>query len=215
MKRIYISGPMTGMPNLNFLAFHAEAARLRAMCHEVVNPAEGPLPAGLPWADYMRFDIAALLTCTMVAVLPGWGKSKGARLECSIALELGMTVQAADSVQLAAPAAAVSQDRINVFMGYAADDSCQIQLRARGHHDHAAFLSACERALMDWDERNTSLAGKVVRHEHWRTVAADAETRARGVWDTLHVLSKPGRGAYAVTVLDEWLPLSTRKEIAA
>ena len=31
MKRIYISGPMTGRIDLNFPAFHAEAARLRAL----------------------------------------------------------------------------------------------------------------------------------------------------------------------------------------
>lgn len=36
MKRIYISGPMTGMPELNFQAFHAEAARLKCVGNGVV-----------------------------------------------------------------------------------------------------------------------------------------------------------------------------------
>ena len=40
MKRIYIAGPMSNMPSLNFPAFHAEAARLRGLGYEVVNPAE-------------------------------------------------------------------------------------------------------------------------------------------------------------------------------
>ncbi len=31
MKRIYLSGLMSGLPELNFPAFHAEAARLRAL----------------------------------------------------------------------------------------------------------------------------------------------------------------------------------------
>lgn len=34
MKRIYISGPMSGMPEHNFPAFNAEAARLRAKDRE-------------------------------------------------------------------------------------------------------------------------------------------------------------------------------------
>ena len=38
--KIYIAGPMTGLPELNFPAFHAEAARLRAFGYEVINPAE-------------------------------------------------------------------------------------------------------------------------------------------------------------------------------
>ncbi|MCW5262333.1 DUF4406 domain-containing protein [Verminephrobacter eiseniae] len=41
MKRIYISGPMSGgLPDLNFAAFHAEARRLHALGCEVVNPAD-------------------------------------------------------------------------------------------------------------------------------------------------------------------------------
>lgn len=38
--RWYVSGPMTGLPLLNFPAFHAAAAKLRAQGHEVINPAE-------------------------------------------------------------------------------------------------------------------------------------------------------------------------------
>ena len=96
---------------------------------------------------------------------------------------------------------------IKVNIDYASDDSCQIQLWAKGTHSAEVFLPACEDALVTWDERQMSLAGKPVSHKHWRTVQADAETKANGVCDTVHVESKEGRGAYAVTVLDEWLPL--------
>lgn len=96
---------------------------------------------------------------------------------------------------------------IEVQIDYAADDSCQIKLWAKGVHAPDAFLSACERALHQWDERNVSLAGRPVINTHWRTVPADAETRSCGVCEHVRQESKPGRGAYAVTVLDEWLPL--------
>jgi len=96
---------------------------------------------------------------------------------------------------------------IEINIDYAADDSCQIRLWARGHHEQMDFLEACERELLEGRSREVSLLGKTIRHEHWRTVPADRETRECGVCDTLHVVSRPGRGAYAVTVLDEWLPL--------
>ena len=38
-------------------------------------------------------------------------------------------------------------------------------------------------------------------------VKADVETRASGVCDTIHVDSKPGRGAFPITMLADWLPL--------
>lgn len=39
-QRIYLAGPMTGLPEHNFPAFHAEAARLRGLGYHVENPAE-------------------------------------------------------------------------------------------------------------------------------------------------------------------------------
>jgi len=92
MKRVYIAGPMTGLPELNFPAFHAAAAELRTRGFEVVNPAEVNPDAGMPWAECMRRDIPELLTCHTVAVLPGWEQSRGATLEVHIAMQLGMQV---------------------------------------------------------------------------------------------------------------------------
>ncbi len=95
MKRIYLSGPMTGLPDFNYPAFNAEAARLRALGYEVVNPAENPEQA--TWADYMRQDIPQLLTCDTLALLPAWHNSRGAKLEHHIAAQLGIfKVSAAD-----------------------------------------------------------------------------------------------------------------------
>lgn len=89
-SRIYLSGPMTGLPDLNFPAFHAEAARLRGLGYDVVNPAELVTDKEADWVDCMRVDIPALLTCGTIALLPGWVDSRGASLEAYIAEKLGM-----------------------------------------------------------------------------------------------------------------------------
>ncbi len=88
--RIYVAGPMTGLPDLNFPAFHAAAARLRGIGHEVVNPAEINADPSAAWATCMRQDIRELMTCDAVALLPGWEASRGASLEQHIATVLGM-----------------------------------------------------------------------------------------------------------------------------
>lgn len=92
MKRIYISGPMTGLPKFNIPAFHAEAERLRALGHEVVNPVEINRDVTAKWSDCMRNAIRGLLDCDTVAVLDGWQHSKGASLEVDIAQKLGMQI---------------------------------------------------------------------------------------------------------------------------
>lgn len=91
MKRIYLSGPMTGLPELNFPLFHSETARLRSLGYEVINPAELN-PAGGSWGDCMRRDIIELLNCDTIALLKGWDRSEGAFLEITIAKRLGLTV---------------------------------------------------------------------------------------------------------------------------
>jgi hypothetical protein len=91
--RIYIAGPMTGLKDFNFPAFNAEADRLRAEGHEVLNPADHGLIDGFVWLDYMRLDIAQLITCDAIQLLPGWENSKGATLEHHIAQALGLEIR--------------------------------------------------------------------------------------------------------------------------
>lgn len=93
--RIYVSGPMTGLPDFNYPAFHAAAARLRAMGHEVLNPAENPAPPCGSWQGYMRMAVAQLAQCEAIALLPGWTESKGALIERKLAQYFGMGVMSA------------------------------------------------------------------------------------------------------------------------
>ena len=93
MARVYISGPMTGLPDLNFPAFHRAARSLRRLGLDVVNPAEINPDAALPWQQCMRADIKALCDCDVIALLPGWENSKGAHLELHIAHRLGLKVR--------------------------------------------------------------------------------------------------------------------------
>lgn len=87
--RIYLAGPMTGLPEYNFPAFHAAAAKLRAAGHFVFNPAENANgDTSLPRAVYMRQDIQAILDTEAIVVLPGWTQSRGASLEVRIGREL-------------------------------------------------------------------------------------------------------------------------------
>lgn len=83
---------MTGLPDLNFPAFHEAAALLRARGVNVVNPAEFGEEPGKQWSDYLRKDIKALMDCDHVVTLPGWQASKGAKIEVRLALDLGMQV---------------------------------------------------------------------------------------------------------------------------
>lgn len=97
MKRIYLSGPMTGKPDLNRPAFKRYADIVRAMGYEVVNPHDVPatkygggLVEGEPsYDDYLLSDIVSLVKCDGILMLPGWQESKGARVELEIAMVLG------------------------------------------------------------------------------------------------------------------------------
>lgn len=99
MTRIYLCGPMTGLPNFNYPAFNLEAARLRALGYHIENPAENEHPVDQDWSGYMRKAITQMLTCEAIALLPGWEKSKGARIEQYLAENIiDMDVCQADQI---------------------------------------------------------------------------------------------------------------------
>lgn len=89
--RVYLAGPMTGLPDFNFPAFNEAEAELMKHYQTVFNPAKNfGGKKDLPRADYMRKDFEALLKSDVIALLPGWAKSKGARAELVVAEQLGL-----------------------------------------------------------------------------------------------------------------------------
>lgn len=112
MAKIYLAGPMTGIPHFNYPAFNAAAAILRADGHEVFNPAEhdietfgkdisNPTGCAVQAAADHGFDRRAALKADLawicdhaeaIAVLPGWEQSSGARAEHALASALGLNV---------------------------------------------------------------------------------------------------------------------------
>ena len=98
-SRTYLAGPMSGLPDDNFPAFHAAAGALRAIGQVVENPAENPAPADPTWENYLRAALTQMLRCDSILLLPGWEESRGAKLEKYVAEALGMTVLFADQRQ--------------------------------------------------------------------------------------------------------------------
>lgn len=90
--KVYIAGPMTGLPDLNFPTFNLAAALLRLHGFKVVNPAEFGFGPDTPWQACMRVGIAQLTSCDAICLLKGWEKSKGATLEVMVAKELGIEI---------------------------------------------------------------------------------------------------------------------------
>ena len=94
--KIYVAGPMTGLPEWNHPAFNAAAAELRAAGHEAVNPAEMGEKYGTAdeinadpqkLADLILEELDAVATCDAIYLLPGWEKSPGTRRELKVALD--------------------------------------------------------------------------------------------------------------------------------
>lgn len=95
--RVYVAGPMTGIPELNYPEFNRAAQYLRELGYQVENPAENPAPACGSWSAYMRMAIAQLVQCDEIHMLRGWKESKGAKLEHEIAQQLGLLMSGAPS----------------------------------------------------------------------------------------------------------------------
>ena len=111
MTKIYLAGPMSGLPQFNFPAFFAAADQLRAAGFEVVSPAEidneedkGAAlrsPDGQSvkrtdgvsktWGDFLARDVKLLADTGIqgIVFLPNWQNSKGAKLEAFVGLLQG------------------------------------------------------------------------------------------------------------------------------
>lgn len=95
MKKVYISGPITGnMENYKSEFGKAEQMIIDAGCIPL-NPAK--LPLGLRERDYMRISLAMLEAADLVVLLDGWVHSLGATSEQLYASRIGIPCQMLDS----------------------------------------------------------------------------------------------------------------------
>ena len=98
-KKIYISGPITGLERHVYLKnFDDAELKLRAMGYNVINPTK-LLPSRFLWIykiiGYkltLLYDIWHLLNCDGIYMIDGWQWSKGARLEKNIADVFGLEI---------------------------------------------------------------------------------------------------------------------------
>lgn len=92
--RLYIAGPMTGLPEFNYPAFFKAADALRSAGFDPINPARMDGREGCKtWLDYMRAALLDLAVCDGIATLDGWGESRGAALEVHIVRSLDLPVK--------------------------------------------------------------------------------------------------------------------------
>ncbi len=93
MNKLYLSGPMTGVKNFNHDLFNKVAAEFRMVGFDVCSPSEffdGDKTRERE--EYMREAFKYLLEADTVVILPGWEQSKGARIEITVAQELGLNL---------------------------------------------------------------------------------------------------------------------------
>ena len=114
-EKLYIAGPMRGIPGFNFDAFNSLAAELVMAGAEVFNPAErdaneygsfdskdgderafaksvGLTPEALRRHVFEEDTRWICRHATGIVLLPGWEQSKGARAEKALAEALGLRV---------------------------------------------------------------------------------------------------------------------------
>jgi hypothetical protein len=107
----YLAGPMTGIPQFNFPKFRSVATELRMQGFHVISPAEmddkeqlaaaldsetgelnpdGTTANGDTWGDFLSRDIKIVADhVDALILLRDWYKSKGARTEAFVAMNLG------------------------------------------------------------------------------------------------------------------------------
>lgn len=114
LMKVYVAGPMRGIAEFNFPAFHAAADKLRAAGHFVFSPAEkdnerhgtdiskgnvngceetAAKEHGFNLREALGVDLAWICAeAEAIALLPGWKNSKGAKAEHAAADALGLEI---------------------------------------------------------------------------------------------------------------------------
>lgn len=87
---VYVAGRIRGVRDYG-RHFAKAADQFRMQGHQVFNPAAAN-QEGRPLKKIMGYLLPQLCECDMIAMLPGWWRSGGARIEWMLAKYLGIKV---------------------------------------------------------------------------------------------------------------------------
>ena len=92
MKKVYISGPISGHDFNHVKESFAKAEKeLVKAGFEVINSVKDIIDTkGHTYSEYLRKDIVNLLSCDYICILDGYLNSEGCLLEISIANKCGI-----------------------------------------------------------------------------------------------------------------------------
>ena len=103
---VYLSGKITGVPNLNKPKFRAAEMLLKKELTDrerkyvwIFNPHDLPDDHDKSWGSYMRECIKVLCGCERTYVLDDWKDSKGALVEVLVSKILSIPVYDVDSFE--------------------------------------------------------------------------------------------------------------------
>ena len=92
---VYISGPITDMPELNYPEFKHAEEKINALGLDTLVPHDffqDIDTGGFIHNDYMRVCIAEMMKADLVVTLKDWELSKGCKMEVNIAREIEIPV---------------------------------------------------------------------------------------------------------------------------
>ena len=93
-QTVYLSGPMTGLPDYNRAAFNLRAEALRAAGYSVKNPADISVTHGTDksYEFYFKRSLRMMLDADVVYVFGDTTQSRGVEMELQVAKMTGMQV---------------------------------------------------------------------------------------------------------------------------
>lgn len=104
-RRIYVAGPMRGIPAFNYPKFNEAESFLATVGWQVFNPAKIGERFGTPeqinadpalLAQLLKTELDVVRSCHAIFLLRGWEKSAGAKQELAEAIKAGAEVYLAD-----------------------------------------------------------------------------------------------------------------------
>jgi hypothetical protein len=106
--KLFISGPMSGMPHYNIGNFNRYAEMARKLGYRVVNPVEMAQKIGIrkvlsdkkTFKKLIEAELKAVKSCDVILMLDWWQNSPGAQKELRVALGVGLDVKLQHDIEM-------------------------------------------------------------------------------------------------------------------